>query len=744
MFQAFFICADYPKCMSRSGGAQTLRRVLAAAALGATLPASATASAADISGAEGARHAPGEVLVRYEPGTGAGGRRQVREGIDADLERRLAIPRAELLALPQGRSVGAAVAELRDEPEVAFAEPNYVYRLATTPNDPEFSNQWALSNDEGLFGVVDSDIDAPEAWNTTTGSDDVVVGVVDSGITLEHEDLAGNIWVNPGETGGDLDSNGIDDDSNLMVDDHRGWDFVQGDNDPTDGEGHGTHVAGIIGAEGDNGVGIAGVNWDVSLMPLRACDSLGACLNSDVADAFAYAASNGAQVVNASLSGSGSSLAQQAAIAGGPGTLFVVAAGNDGTSNEGIPRYPCNYPFSNVVCVAATNDRDELSSFSNFGASTVDLAAPGGGAPGTPVRSTYKAERMTQTFFAPPLSGDWETGGTPNSWNWTDEASQLPGGKLTDSPGGLHAEDADNFARFGPVDLGSDSSCDLRYQLELDLPDPGDHLLVQASADDNTYATLQDWTGVGEATLTPSVSGFAGSSTVFIRFGLLADGDANVGDGAHIDNVRIRCASSGYAYLQGTSMATPHVSGAAALMLADDGGATVPELRQWLLDGVDLEPGLEGAVASGGRLNLARSLAGAGGADIHRPDTTITSAPAASGRSTRAGFSFSADEPSSFQCSLDAAPPSSCTSPLTLSGLAVGTHGFRVRAVDSSGNQDSSPASYTFVVRRQHKKLTPCAKAKRKLKRARTERQRLKLRKRVKRVCRGRARGATG
>ncbi len=321
--------------------------------------------------------------------------------------------------------MGAAVAALEAQPEVAFAEPNFVYRVATTPNDAQFSSQWPLDND-GTLGTADADIDAPEAWSTATGDPAVVVGVVDSGVAMEHADLADNIWANPGESGGGLESNALDDDGNLLIDDHRGWDFVDDDNDATDGEGHGTHVAGTIGARGDNTEGIAGVNWDVSLMPLRACNMVGSCLSSDVADAFTYAGEMGAEVVNASLSGTGSSLAQQAAIAAAPDTLFVVAAGNDGSNNDASPHFPCNYAGANLICVGASTSLDNLSSFSNFGASSVDLAAPGGGTPGTAINGAFLSEPMSQTFSEAPLDANWDTGGTPDTWDRTDEVSEPP------------------------------------------------------------------------------------------------------------------------------------------------------------------------------------------------------------------------------------------------------------------------------------------------------------------------------
>ena len=207
----------------------------------------------------------------------------------------------------------------------------------------------------------------------TRGSASTVVAVVDSGVAWDHPDLAPNIWSNPDEVAG----NGVDDDGNGKVDDVRGWDFVDGDNNPWDYDDHGTHVAGTIAARGNNGVGVTGVAWQASIMPVRALDALGTGSNADIADAFTYAAANGARVVNASLGGAGRSQAMSDAITNNPNTLFVVAAGNDGTDNDTTPRYPCNYTAANLICVAATDNTDALASFSNYGASSVDLAAPG-------------------------------------------------------------------------------------------------------------------------------------------------------------------------------------------------------------------------------------------------------------------------------------------------------------------------------------------------------------------------------
>jgi hypothetical protein len=182
------------------------------------------------------------------------------------------------------------VAALEGAPDVVYAEPNYIRQFSVLPNDPMFRQLWGLSQGSG------SDIDAPSAWNRTTGSSDVIVAVVDSGISYGHPDLAGNIWQNDDPPGGG------DDDGNGFVDDTHGWDFVQEDATPLDFTDHGTHVAGTIGAHGNNGRGVVGVNWDVSLMAVRAGDSSGLA-DADIIQAINYACANGADVVNGSFGG---------------------------------------------------------------------------------------------------------------------------------------------------------------------------------------------------------------------------------------------------------------------------------------------------------------------------------------------------------------------------------------------------------------------------------------------------------
>jgi outer membrane protein assembly factor BamB/subtilisin family serine protease len=257
---------------------------------------------------------------------------------------------------------------------LAYVEPDYLVQALRTPNDPAFSHLWGLNNLGQTGGVGDADIDAPEAWDVTRGSTNVTVAVIDTGIDYAHPDLAANIWTNPGEIPG----NGIDDDHNGYVDDVHGWDFINNDRDPTDDHYHGTHCAGTIGAVGDNGIGVVGVSPSVKLMALKFLGLSGG-YTSDAIEAVDYATANGARITSNSWGGGGYSQALKDSIdeSAQAGVLFVAAAGNSSCNNDQTSHYPSSYLSPNIVAVAATNHRDELASFSSYGATTVDLAAPG-------------------------------------------------------------------------------------------------------------------------------------------------------------------------------------------------------------------------------------------------------------------------------------------------------------------------------------------------------------------------------
>ena len=435
------------------GGAVTT----AQAAVGQPAPASAVAN--------------GEILVRFQAGVSAATQSRVLSAAGCASMGEFSLVQGLTRArVGAGRSTSAVLARLNASRAVAYAEPNYVVTAAATiPNDPRFAELWGLDNTGQTGGTPDADIDAPEAWDIQTGTD-VVVAVIDTGLDYNHEDIVGNVWSNPGE----IPNNGIDDDNNGFIDDDKGWDFANNDNDPFDDNRHGTHVSGTIAAVGNNAIGVAGVNWSARIMPLKFLDANGAGTTADAISAIQYATMMGARISNNSWGGGAFSQALYDAIqaAGAAGQLFVAAAGNDGVNTDVTPSYPASYDLPNIVSVAATDDNDLLATFSNFGAVTVDL-----GAPGVDILSTV-----------PPTT----TGGFP----------------------------------------------------------PG--------------------------------RGGGGGTTVL------------------------------YDTLSGTSMASPHVAGAAALLLAEDPSLDVTSLKNALLAAVDPIPALAGITVSGGRLNVFNAVSSLG------------------------------------------------------------------------------------------------------------------------------------
>jgi subtilisin family serine protease len=371
-----------------------------------------------------ARAEAGEYILALSPGaklvSGRAGHGQVRAlrralgqrgGSDLRVEEYLGRPGLFLLDVPQARSYEQVLSSVQSLGGFQYIEPNFVFTLEATPNDPLFSYEYGLDNSGATpmgASTADADIDAVEAWDVTPGSASVVVGVVDSGVDYTHPDLAANIWTNPFETAG----NGIDDDGNGYVDDVHGMNALTGSGDPMDDNGHGTHAAGTIAAVGNNGVGVTGVAWNAQIMALKFLAADGSGSTADAIECLNYAASMRQKGVNIRLTsnswgGGGYEQALKAAVAntGAAGMLFVAAAGNGGDDgvgddNDAVASYPSNYDLPNVVSVAATDRNDALARFSNYGAATVDLAAPGVDIASTVPGATYGL--MSGTSMATP------------------------------------------------------------------------------------------------------------------------------------------------------------------------------------------------------------------------------------------------------------------------------------------------------------------------------------------------------
>jgi len=340
---------------------------------------------------------PGELLVKRRSENTPSGLSPAAISVPTvDPIRRLTRSGWELHSVPDGMSVAEAVAWYRAQPWVSWAEPNHRIRLHRVPNDPLVINAYAFEQ-----------IGAAAAWEATTGSSNLVVAVLDTGIDLTHPDLASNLWRNPGEIAG----NGLDDDGNGYADDVHGWDVVDGDGSPQDDSGHGTHVGGIIGARGDNGLGSAGVCWQVGLLPVRIFSGDGSGSAATAAQALDYVVAlreRGApiRVINCSWGGEYPSTALREAFEAteAAGILSVCSAGNEHQNNDDLPTYPAGYDSPAIVSVAATSNGGGLSSYSNYGRTTVHLAAPG-----SVILSCYRQGRYAElsgtSMAAPQVSG---------------------------------------------------------------------------------------------------------------------------------------------------------------------------------------------------------------------------------------------------------------------------------------------------------------------------------------------------
>jgi thermitase len=344
------------------------------------------ASAVEPDGSRAIRQArrfkPGEVLVKFATGVSAS---QAASLAAKGLAIAGEIPSLDIkrLAVPTGQEL-MWVEQLRDDPGLVFVELNYLAHTAETiPDDPYYTEQWGLPR-----------IRAPEAWDLTTG-DDLTIAIIDTGVDLDHPDLAGKLWTNAGE----IPDNGLDDDENGYVDDSHGWDFVNDDAEPQDDYWHGTHVAGTAAADTDNGQGVAGVSWGARIMPLKVLDASGEGNYADVASAITYAADNGARILNLSLGGEdySAALAEAVGYAHERGCLLAAAAGNE----NGAVRYPA--ANGGVLAVVATTRWDKRWYGSNHGPE-VDVAAPGADIYSTTLDDAYLSASGTSTA-TPHVSG---------------------------------------------------------------------------------------------------------------------------------------------------------------------------------------------------------------------------------------------------------------------------------------------------------------------------------------------------
>jgi subtilisin family serine protease len=372
-------------------------------------------TAEDIAIAEARASGRPEVLVKFKSGLSLASLETLSARFNDRIEDRIEnAPGWTAIDDLDDANAADTVAQYRALPEVEYAEENYEITLPDAidsslvpvfPHDPQFSDQWALSNSGQRGGKQGADISATLAWATTTGSEDVVVAVLDSGVDYNHEDLKPNMWTRPDSMDPYLDA------ELGSADDTYGFNAIDNASDPMDENGHGTHCAGIIGAEGENDLGIAGVNWKVRIMPLKFMNAGGYGTTKDAVEAINYVinrkkAGVNVRIISASWGSTQKSRALEEVIrkAYEADILFVAAAGNSSVNNDRSPHYPSSYDVPNVVSVAALDRNDQLASFSNWGAKSVAMAAPGVDILSTWLGNAYE-EKSGTSMATPVVSG---------------------------------------------------------------------------------------------------------------------------------------------------------------------------------------------------------------------------------------------------------------------------------------------------------------------------------------------------
>jgi subtilisin family serine protease len=488
----------------------------------------------------------------------------------------------------QNRTTAELIAELSRDPAVETAEPNYLRWVTTTPpNDTYFTNLWGLQNTgqsvNGLTGTAGDDIHFVAAWALAQPppptTNRPVVAVIDTGVDYMHPDLAGNMWINTAEN----PTNGLDNDGDGFTNDYYGYDFADNLPNPTDSGYHGTHVAGTIAAVGNNNLGVIGVDYQARIMALRASNNGETLTNSDIIEAIQYATmmkGRGVNVVaiNASFGGGGSDSAEIAALqaAGSAGIIVCCAAGNSTNDNDIVPFYPAGYRLSNMIVVAATDQNDALAFFSDYGTNTVDLGAPGVNilsllpiAPGIPPGGTVIAlvQQGSTTYSANELQFSGVTTGL------TATVYGCGLGNPTDFPAAVRSNIA--LIQRGTLTFSNK--------------------VINAMAAGARAAIIYN-------NAAGNFSGTLGGTNNWIPAVALAQADGL----ALQTNSPATVVHGLYEYLDGTSMATPHVSGAVAFAAMNFPTETVTQRIQRVLTNADVIPGLQGWVHNGRRLNLQR------------------------------------------------------------------------------------------------------------------------------------------
>ena len=614
-----------------------------------------------------------------------------------------------VLKLKDGQNIDEVINILMSDPSVEYAEPNYYRKTnALTVNDTYKTNLWGLDNlgqtltlasGATAIGTIGADIDIARAWNLSTGSSDVIVAVIDSGVAYTHPDLIDSMW----DGSNCKDENG----TTIVGGCLHGYDYVNNDNDPlpTDST-HGTQVAGVLAATSNNNKGIVGVGPKIKIMAIRfAFDTV-----SEV-KAIDFAIQNGAKVINASFGGSTSSDSELAAInrfreAGG---IFITSAGNEAANNDLVHVYPSDYSLDNIISVAATDQNDELASFSNIGATSVDVAAPGENIFSTNdeiLKVDYNFDNYAFGTLPPTWTSDlgtsWNVIGGDDKQLWVDES--LP-----------YIEGVNSVITADTLDLSTVSNAKFTFDTFCDTEDTnpnfgGDYMSLEISSDGSSFSELVRWNeySLNESfgsnsgnfdSLTLSSQYFTNTFKYRLRWKTDTNGDTGTnGEGCSVNNFKLATYTDGsdenYGYVNGTSMAAPYVSGLIGYLWSVNPSALTSEIVTNVLSNGDTLASLSGKTVTGRRINAYNSLVALGGFTYPGPAISGLSNDSLARKSKT--WTWSSDNPSTDQYrflidQVADSVPSGVYSTVTTTTFSTGSGTFyiHVQGKDASENEGS-------------------------------------------------------